>query len=92
MPRKTRKQKVRSSARQKVTLISKTPDKTEDVVVKTSPVQAKKPPLTYKETAYDKQLRQFTIRDTIRTLIITAVLFGAQFALFKYAPSIQGLF
>ena len=81
MPRKTKKQKLQAAARTEKPLVE-TP-----VVTTKARVSAK-----YHETGYDKKLRSFTLKDTGRTLVITALLFGLQYFLVLQQDLIKGFF
>lgn len=86
MPRKTKKQKQQAATRRKNDTLA------------TSSVKAAAPRKSivekpvYHETTYDKKLRKYTIQDTIRTLIITTLLFVMQYIVFTQSASIYALF
>lgn len=81
MARKTRKQKIKAAHRTTSTL----------KVEKGVSVKAKATP-KYHETTYDKELRAQTLKDTGKTLLITALLFGLQYFFVLQQDLIKGFF
>ncbi len=74
MPRKTKKHKKQASQR-RVIAVTATPAVEKKQVV----IAAQQ---NYKPEGYDAHLRGYTMKDVTRTLVITAIMFGLQAAIF----------
>lgn len=81
MPRKTRAQKTLTKTRQTV-----------GHVVKSNHHEPRLVQHVYHETDADKSLKQVTMRDATRTLLVTILLFAIQYIVFLRADMIRAIF
>ena len=97
MAHKTRKAKKKSDSRRPVEVLNnlKT-EPTKDTVTTTSSNKVKATPKTqrifkaqYSETPYDRDLRSYTVKDSIKTIVITGILVVIQVGI--YVAAQQGL-
>ena len=93
MPRKTKLQKKKAQDRMKSAAVAVVAGEEVPLVARKTAAPNTRPRVpAYQETAYDKDLRRTTMKDTARTFLVIVLIFALQYIVYMQADTIQALF